>query len=442
MAKDRGRASRYSSTPNGEISSVMVLMTRLQFLTLAAGVATFGVGHYLLASEVPPERWLLSVAIAVIYHLWWAGSIILLHWRRHVRGKRPEDWYHHSEVTFWFGNLTTVACFWLLMPFAEDAIRLLIIIFCMGPVAIEVVGTIRSPEKGPPGLATIWVPFVIPAGVIAYLLFHPTFLNFAIALYLVAFSAIMWRLRKFIQHSVHKAYLAMKEVERLNQERSRFLASAAHDFGQPLQAARLFFDQAMAHSEPAKRKKAIRNAEWAFEAMARLIDNLNDHLQLREGVLVPSCDAVPLGPLLAKVVAQHRPFAESQSVALRLVPTSVEVIGDPALLARCLSNLLGNALTHAKAKRVLIGCRRRGQAIQVYCIDDGGGIAAEDRDQLFAYYTRGSDHGDETRGGYGLGLAGTRAMARLMGGDAGHDPRWQKGSAFWLEAQATGMIDH
>lgn len=419
----------------------MVLMTRLQFLTLTAGVATFGVGHYLMASEVPPARWLLSAAIAVIYHLWWAGSIFLLQWRRYVRGKRPGEWFRHAQLTFWFGNLTTVACFWLLMPFAEDAVRLLIITFCMGPVAIEVVGTIRSPEKGVPDLATIWVPFVIPAGVIAYLLFHPTFLNLVIALYLLAFSAIMWRLRNFIQQSVDKTYRAMTEVERLNQERSRFLASAAHDFGQPLQAARLFFEQALAHEEPVKRKKAIRNAEWAFEAMARLIDNLNDHLRLRDGVLEPSSDAVPLAPLIAKVMEQHRPFAQSQAVTLRLVPTSITVIGDPALFSRCLSNLLGNALTHGKAKRVLIGCRRRGEAIRIYCIDDGRGIAPEDRDDLFAYYTRGSDHGDEMRGGYGLGLAGTRAMARLMGGDAGYDPRWQQGSTFWLEARTTGMID-
>jgi signal transduction histidine kinase len=168
--------------------------------------------------------------------------------------------------------------------------------------------------------------------------------------------------------------------------------------------------------------------------------NLNDHLLLKEGALVASCEAVPLGPLVAGVVAQHEPFAHRQSVELRLVPTSIVVIGDPALLARCLSNLLSNALTHAKASRILIGCRRQGECVRIWCIDDGRGIAPEDGAELFSYYTRGSDHGDEARGGYGLGLSGTRAMAKLMGGGAGHEPRWRRGSAFWLEVEASPVI--
>ena len=418
----------------------MVLMTRLQLLTLAAGVATFGVGHFLLVDQVPPLRWLLSASIATLYHLWWAGSIMFLHWHRRTRGKRSGEWYRHSQQNFWLGNLTTVVSFWLLMPFADDAARLLIIFFCIGPVAIEVVGTIRSPDKGAPDFATTLVPFCIPAGLFVYLLVWPSFLHLVIALYLVAFSAIMWRLRTFIQHSVDKEYLAMVEVERLNHERLRFLASAAHDFGQPLQAARLFVDQALHHRDPTKREKAILNAEWAFDAMTGLIRNLNDHLQLREGATVATRQPLALGPLLADVLLQHRAFADQQAVIIRLVPTSVTAIGDPALLARCLSNLIGNPLIHAKASRVLIGCRRYDSSIRIWCIDNGQGIAAGDVNRLFTDYMQGSDHGDEARGGYGLGLSGTRAMARLMGGEAGFESRWHLGSAFWLELKAGPMI--
>jgi signal transduction histidine kinase len=46
---------------------------------------------------------------------------------------------------------------------------------------------------------------------------------------------------------------------------------------------------------------------------------------------------------------------------------------------------------------------------------------------------QGSDHGDEVRGGFGLGLASARRMAQLMGGAVGLDRKWRRGSAFWLE---------
>ena len=56
-----------------------------------------------------------------------------------------------------------------------------------------------------------------------------------------------------------------------------------------------------------------------------------------------------------------------------------------------------------------------------------------DRAGLFEPYVQGSDHADEVRGGYGLGLSAARLMAGEMQGEVGHEPRWRKGSAFFLE---------
>jgi signal transduction histidine kinase len=61
------------------------------------------------------------------------------------------------------------------------------------------------------------------------------------------------------------------------------------------------------------------------------------------------------------------------------------------------------------------------------------GIPAADAATLFDDYVQGSNHGDEIRGGFGLGLASVRRMAELMDGRAGHAPRWRSGSAFWID---------
>jgi signal transduction histidine kinase len=97
---------------------------------------------------------------------------------------------------------------------------------------------------------------------------------------------------------------------------------------------------------------------------------------------------------------------------------------------------LGNAIRHARAKRILIGVRWHGGNVRVWVIDDGVGILPADLPRLFDDYVQGSDHGQEIRGGFGLGLATTLRLARLMGGDAGYEAKWVKGSAFWLELRA------
>jgi signal transduction histidine kinase len=74
--------------------------------------------------------------------------------------------------------------------------------------------------------------------------------------------------------------------------------------------------------------------------------------------------------------------------------------------------------------------------VRLWVIDDGVGVAEADAGRLFDDYVQGSDHGDEIRGGFGLGLASARRMAGLMQGAVGLERRWRGGSAFWLELRA------
>ena len=112
------------------------------------------------------------------------------------------------------------------------------------------------------------------------------------------------------------------------------------------------------------------------------------------------------------------------------------VRGDPTLVERAVVNFVGNAIRHGRASRILIGARRRGRRVRVWVVDDGVGIPQEDLPRLFDDYVQGSNHGDETRGGFGLGLASARRIAGMMGGEVGLDLRWVRGCAFWLELDA------
>jgi len=132
----------------------------------------------------------------------------------------------------------------------------------------------------------------------------------------------------------------------------------------------------------------------------------------------------------------NEPAARLAGVTILALPSRLLAAADASLTERALGNLVANSIRHAKAHRVLIGARRRLGRIRLWVIDDGVGVAEADAPRLFEDFVQGSDHGDEVRGGFGLGLASARRMASLMDGAVGLERRWLAGSAFWLELPA------
>jgi len=229
-------------------------------------------------------------------------------------------------------------------------------------------------------------------------------------------------------------YLRAKgEADAQRDAKARFVASASHDLGQPLQAARLFFDQAIRSSDPAARTRATASAEAAFDAVERQLQRMNEYLRLEAGAVSARFADVAAGEPIARAAALAEAAAARAGVALHVVSSRLWARADADLIERALSNLIDNALRHAKARRLLIGARSHGPRVRLWVIDDGVGIAVEDRARLFEDYVQGSDHGDETRGGFGLGLASVRRIAALMHGTVGFATNTRRGSAFYLE---------
>ena len=83
--------------------------------------------------------------------------------------------------------------------------------------------------------------------------------------------------------------------------------------------------------------------------------------------------------------------------------------------------------------------RRHGDCARLYVIDDGRGIEAGQSGRLFEPFVQGDRAGAGERGGFGLGLANVRRFARAMGGEAGIDPRWRNGAAFFIQLPLGGV---
>ena len=74
--------------------------------------------------------------------------------------------------------------------------------------------------------------------------------------------------------------------------------------------------------------------------------------------------------------------------------------------------------------------------MRIWVIDDGIGVAPIDAPLIFDEYYQAEAGSARRPGGFGLGLSSVRRLAALMGGTAGHDPRWLRGAAFYLDFPA------
>ena len=87
----------------------------------------------------------------------------------------------------------------------------------------------------------------------------------------------------------------------------------------------------------------------------------------------------------------------------------------PAAFKRCLANLVSNAARHANA--IAITGHRDHRWLTVTIDDDGPGIPADMREEVFKPFLRLDDARNQDEGGTGLGLAIARDIARSHGGD-------------------------
>jgi len=204
---------------------------------------------------------------------------------------------------------------------------------------------------------------------------------------------------------------AKAEAERANRAKTRFLAAVSHDLAQPLNAAHLFVHALTPQLTLAPHRQALANIDGALGSAEALLSGLLDISRLDAGGMEPKLQVLRIHDLLQHLVAEFRVLAAQKGLPLDLVPCSAWVRTDPQLLRRVLQNFLGNAVRYTARGRIVVGCRRRGDALVVEVWDTGPGIAEADQTVIFEEFRR-LDSGGQ---GLGLGLAIAERVSRLLG---------------------------
>ena len=225
---------------------------------------------------------------------------------------------------------------------------------------------------------------------------------------------------------------AKAEAEEANVSKTRFLAAAAHDLLQPLNAAKLFAALLGEHRAEMteEQSKLVARVESGLLGVEDLLSALLDISRLDTAAPVPKKENLRVAQLFDALETQFAETFAEQGLGLRFAKTNLAVHSDPALLRRILQNFISNARRYTRRGGVLVGCRRRAGAVAIQVIDTGVGIAASDQKAVFREFHRLSDGAEHTKRGLGLGLAIVDRVARLLGHEIRLSSELGKGSCF------------
>lgn len=220
-----------------------------------------------------------------------------------------------------------------------------------------------------------------------------------------------------------KLSAAAEERERLETAREEWIAGVTHDLRTPLTSIQGYAN-VLASKYEFKPTEVRRQSEViATQAghMDALLDDLNLSFRLRSAALPLERVAVDAVELVreAAVALANDPRAEGREVVFEEPPGCgpMTIQADPVMLRRALTNLLVNAAVHnPSGTTITVSIAREAEHAAITIADDGVGMDAEVRRNLFDRYYRGtSTHAGVE--GTGLGMAIARQIVEAHGGD-------------------------
>ena len=213
------------------------------------------------------------------------------------------------------------------------------------------------------------------------------------------------RLKKDLWEQGEGLQNAKSDAERANKAKSVFLASASHDLRQPLNAMQMYIAALQSKVKDKEILRIIEDINSVSISTARLLNALLDVSELEVGAIKPRHEIFSVNNILISIFQSFLPLAKDKELGFRIVPSSLYVESDPALLERILGNFMSNAIRYTDKGSVLIGCRRKGSEVSIEVWDTGCGISDDQMSLIYEDFYQVENKERDRGKGLGLGLA-------------------------------------
>jgi len=232
-----------------------------------------------------------------------------------------------------------------------------------------------------------------------------------------------------------------KQAEDANVAKSTFLATMSHELRTPLNAiigyGELIREDAEAEDIEATRQDANQIVQ-AAQHLLGVIDDVLDISMIESSQMslnVHEFDVANLTQVCTSAMLRAA-YENGNSLRTQLEDHPRIAINDAKRVKQCLTHLLSNAAKFTANGQITLRVRatefNNAPAIAFDVIDTGVGIAPEHRSKLFQPFSPIDGSDTRRHQGAGLGLAISRRLARIMGGDIIAESESGRGATFTL----------
>ena len=203
----------------------------------------------------------------------------------------------------------------------------------------------------------------------------------------------------------------LESLQRLSEDKDRFLAAVSHEIRTPLTAV-----HGLAH-ELAERPEDF-SLDEASSLLELVVEQADEVAAIVEDLLVAArtdIGKVSIYPGEVKLEDEVADVLNSTSIPANTSGTAVNAWADPRRTRQIIRNLLTNAQRYGGAA-VEVRFESTSDLTTVTVADDGEPISEEQQERIFDPYTSAHE-GSPQVGSVGLGLFISRKLARVMGGD-------------------------
>jgi len=229
-----------------------------------------------------------------------------------------------------------------------------------------------------------------------------------------------------------------RQLQMASENKSQFVSSMSHELRTPLNAIIGLTEMMVKNAARFGTEKAqepLQRVNRAGTHLLGLINQVLDLSKIEAGKFELNPQTVQLAPLINEVIGTAGQLAEQNKN--RLVVDAQENLGaltvDSMRLRQILLNLLSNACKFTREGEVRLRARRVANGrdwIELAVADTGIGMTPEQQAKLFEEFSQADATTAQRFGGTGLGLALSRKLARMMGGDVTVTSEPGKGSVF------------